>query len=118
MTPASASLEKFPLHVTKVLPSCLPEVMGYRRIVLRTEVYVSSGEAVMTEVLLLLHVEYCAVLEGPLDEVRVWRGALDPLGLVELAPKLAKVLELDQVPDLGERRVNDGRFEDAGGGGD
>lgn len=28
MTPASASLEKFPLQVTKVAPSCFPEVMG------------------------------------------------------------------------------------------
>jgi hypothetical protein len=34
--PASASLEKLPVHSTKVLPSCSPEVTAKQRIVLRT----------------------------------------------------------------------------------
>lgn len=34
---ASASLEKLPVQVTKVCPSCLPEVTGYARIVETTE---------------------------------------------------------------------------------
>jgi hypothetical protein len=35
---ASASLEKLPVQVMKVWPSCLPEVMGYARMVETTEV--------------------------------------------------------------------------------
>lgn len=34
--PASASLEKFPVQVMKVWPSCCPEVTGYARMVLTT----------------------------------------------------------------------------------
>lgn len=34
--PASASLEKLPVHSMKVLPSLEPEVTGYRRMVLMT----------------------------------------------------------------------------------
>jgi len=34
---ASASLEKLPVQVTKVRPSCMPEVTGYARIVETTE---------------------------------------------------------------------------------
>lgn len=46
--PASASLEKFPVHSMKVLPSWSPEVIGKSLTVLRTLVYVSSGDEVMT----------------------------------------------------------------------
>jgi hypothetical protein len=34
---ASASLEKLPVQVTKVCPSCLPEVTGYARMVETTD---------------------------------------------------------------------------------
>lgn len=34
--PASASLEKLPVQVIKVCPSCLPDVTGYARMVLTT----------------------------------------------------------------------------------
>lgn len=48
MTPASASLEKLPVHSTKVLFSCSPEVTAKQRMVLTTLVYESSELAVMT----------------------------------------------------------------------
>ena len=67
--------------------------------------------------LLLLNLEGLAVLEGPLDDVGLGRCALDELALLELRPELAEVLELDQVPDGAERRVDDGRLADGGGGG-
>jgi hypothetical protein len=47
--PAEASLEKLPVHVMNVCPSCLPDVTGHRRIVATTDVYVSAGSAEMTE---------------------------------------------------------------------
>ena len=68
-------------------------------------------------VLLLLNLEGLAVLEGPLDDVGLGRCALDELALLELRPELAEVLELDQVPDGAEGRVDDGRLADGGGGG-
>lgn len=51
-------------------------------------------------VLLLLDLNDGAVLEVPSDNVRLLRGALDPLALVESAPELAELLELDEVPDV------------------
>lgn len=68
--------------------------------------------------LLLLHLELCAVLECPLDNVGLVRCALDELALLELGPELAEVLELDQVPNIAEGRLDDGRLVDGGGGGD
>jgi hypothetical protein len=49
MTLASASLEKLPVHSTKVDPACSPLVTGKRRMVERTLVYVSAGVEEMTE---------------------------------------------------------------------
>lgn len=69
-------------------------------------------------VLLLLDLEGLAVLECPLNDVGLGRSALDELALVELRPELAEVLELDQVPDIAEGCVNDGRLADRGGSGD
>ena len=68
--------------------------------------------------LLLLDLEDGAILEGPLDDIGVGRGALDELALLEGGPELAEVLELDQVPDIAERRLDDGGLADGGGGGD
>jgi hypothetical protein len=45
---ASASLEKLPVQVMKVWPSCGPEVTGYARMVETTDEYDSSGWAEMT----------------------------------------------------------------------
>jgi hypothetical protein len=69
-------------------------------------------------VLLLLDLEGLAVLECPLNDVGLGRGALDKLTLLELRPELAEVLELDQVPDIAEGCVDDGRLADGGGSGD
>lgn len=59
-------------------------------------------------VLLLLDLDRSAVLEGPFDHVGLVGRALDPVALFERRPELAEVLELDQVPDIAERRVDDG----------
>jgi hypothetical protein len=69
-------------------------------------------------VLLLLHLKNLAILERPLDDIRLLRGALDVLALLQLGPELAEVLELDQVPNVAEGRVDDGRLADEGGCGD
>jgi hypothetical protein len=69
-------------------------------------------------VLLLLDLKNLTILEGPLDNVGLRGGVLDPVALLELGPELAEVLELDQVPDGAERRVDDGGLADGGGGGD
>ena len=68
-------------------------------------------------VLLLLDLKGLAVLEGPLDDVGLGGCALDELALLELRPELAEVLELDQVPDGAEGRVDDSGLADGGGGG-
>lgn len=79
---------------------------------------VSSPEVAGTYgVLLLLDLEGLAVLEGPLDDVGLGGGTLDEVALLELRPELAEVLELDQVPDVAERSIDDGRLADGGGGG-
>ena len=69
-------------------------------------------------VLLLLHFKNGAILERPLDDVGLVRCSLDPLALLELGPELAEVLELDEVPDVAEGRLDDRRLADKGGGGD
>ena len=57
--------------------------------------------------LLLLHLEDGSILEAPFDNVSVWRCALDPLALVQSIVEFGKVLELEQVPNVAERRLND-----------
>lgn len=82
-----------------------------------------AGSTVMNDgmadrVLLLLDLEDGAVLEGPLDDVGVGRGALDELALVEFGPEFGEILELDEVPDVGEGRLDDDGLDDRGGGRD
>jgi hypothetical protein len=69
-------------------------------------------------VLLLLDLNDRAVLESPLDNVGLLAGALDVLRRAEGRPELGEVLDLDEVPDVGERGADDGRLADGGGGGD
>jgi hypothetical protein len=69
-------------------------------------------------VLLLLDLDGTAILEGPLDYVGLLGYTLDELALLESRPELAEVLELDQVPDIAEGCLDDGRLADGGGGGD
>jgi len=69
-------------------------------------------------VLLLLDLVDAAVLEGPLDQVGLLVGALDELGLGQGGPELGEILQLDEVPDVGEGRLDDDALEHRGGGGD
>jgi hypothetical protein len=59
-------------------------------------------------VLLLLDLDSRAVLESPFDYIGLIGCALDKLALLEGRPELAEVLELDQMPDIAEGRLNDG----------
>ena len=68
--------------------------------------------------LLLLHIQHRPILEGPLDNIRFGRGALDVLALVQLRPEPMEILKFNEVPDLGEVGVNDGRLSDRSGGWD
>ena len=69
-------------------------------------------------VLLLLDLNDRAVLESPLDNIGLLVGVLDVLRRLEGRPELGEVLDLDQVPDVGQRGADDGRLADGGGGGD
>lgn len=67
-------------------------------------------------VLLLLHFVDSAILEGPLENIGLVAGAgRDRLGLVEGGPELAKILQLDEMPDFGEGRLDDDALENGGG---
>ena len=77
-----------------------------------------KGRRLSYGVLLLLDLNDRAVLESPLDDVGLLAGALDVLGAAESRLELGEVLELDEVPDVGERGADDGRLADGGGGGD
>lgn len=66
---------------------------------------------------LLFYIQDRPVLECPLDHVGFGRCALHMLTLLELAPETVELLELDQMPDLGERGGDDGGLADGGGGG-
>lgn len=68
--------------------------------------------------LLLLHIQNSPILESPLYDIRFRRSSLDVIGFLELGPKLMKVLELNEMPDLGEGGGDDGGFGDGGGGWD
>ena len=60
--------------------------------------------------LFLLHLLHSAILKGPLDNVGLMRDTLDMMTLFELCPEVVKVLEFDQMPDLGKRGGDDGRL--------
>lgn len=66
--------------------------------------------------LLLLDIQYCPILECPLNYICFWRCTLDVLALGELAPKGVEFLEFDEMPDAGEWGGNDGRFGEGGRG--
>ena len=65
--------------------------------------------------LLLLDLQHGAILEGPLHDVDVVAGALDVVGLGDGGPELVELLELDVVPDVGKRGLDDGRLVNGGG---
>lgn len=67
---------------------------------------------------LLLDIQNGPVLESPLHDVGLGRCTLHVLALFELAPEFVEVLELDQVPDLGEWGGDDSGLANGGGGWD
>ncbi len=67
---------------------------------------------------LLLDLLLSAILEGPLHNTSLRGSTLDMPALIELAPEVVKVLQLDQVPNLGERSRNDSTLGNGRGGGD
>lgn len=54
-------------------------------------------------VFLLLNLNNGTILESPLDNVSLLAGSLDKLAALKVAIELGEVLELDEVPDVGER---------------
>lgn len=69
-------------------------------------------------VLVLLDLDDVAVLKGPPDNVRLVADALGVLGLLDGAPELVKLGELEEVPDVGEGGSDDGALNDLVGRGD
>ncbi len=67
-------------------------------------------------VLVLLDLDGAAVLESPPHHVRVGRGALDAVRLVDGRPELLEVEQLDKVPDEGKGRLDDGALDHLVGG--
>lgn len=65
--------------------------------------------------LLLLHLKHGTIFERPLYNIRIWWCSLDELATFELTPEGAELLELDQVPDVGELGFDDCRFGDRSG---
>lgn len=68
--------------------------------------------------LILLDLNYTAVLEAPAHHVGLAAGALDVLGLVDGVPELVELGQLDVVPDMRERRADDGALNHLVGSGD
>lgn len=63
--------------------------------------------------LLLLHLQNGTILESPLDYIG-FLLCLDELAALERRPELAEVLELDVVPDVAERGLDDGTLDHRG----
>jgi len=61
-----------------------------------------SNVVINCRVSLKLDLQLCSILEQPLNDIRIWGGALDRLAMLQGAPKAAEALELDQVPDRAE----------------
>lgn len=65
---------------------------------------------------LLLNLGDASVLESPLNHIGVAAGALDELGLVQGGPEVGEILQLDEVPDVGERCSDHGALDHGRGG--
>lgn len=61
---------------------------------------------------LLLDLNDGAVLVSPLDDISLLAGALNNLGLFEARKPLREAVELNEVPDAGERGIDDGTLID------
>lgn len=62
--------------------------------------------------LLLLDLQNSSIDESPFDDVSLRRDSLDCLAGLELAPEGGEVLKLDEVPDIAEFGLDDGRLGD------
>lgn len=58
-------------------------------------------------VLLLLDLIHGAILESPPEDIGLVAGVGDNLGFGQGGPEVLEVLELDEVPDTSQRRLND-----------
>lgn len=69
--------------------------------------------------LLLFDFVDSAIPERPLEDIGFGAGAGgDGLRLFKSGPEDAEVLQFDEVPDLGQGRLDDDALENRGGGGD
>ena len=68
-------------------------------------------------VLILLDLQDVTIIECPADDVGLCAGTLDIVRALDRRPELAKVLELDVVPNVRERCADDCRLLDGGAGG-
>ena len=62
--------------------------------------------------LLHLNIPNAPVLKRPPHNIRLGRRPLDFLARFEFRPEFGEVLQLDQMPDVGEGRGDDGGFAD------
>jgi hypothetical protein len=69
-------------------------------------------------VLILLHFDDTAILEGPPDHVCLMASALDVLGLLDCGPEGMELGQLDEMPDVRERSPDNGALNHFVGGGD
>lgn len=68
--------------------------------------------------LLLLDIQNGSIIESPTSHIGLAADTLDEVRRLQSGPEVGKVVELDVVPDLGERGADDGALEDRGGRGD
>lgn len=73
-----------------------------------------GGRQITYRMLLLLNLKLRAILERPLDDIRLGGLSLDTLALLELRPPLREVRQLKQVPHVAGVGLDDGRFADRG----
>lgn len=68
--------------------------------------------------LLLLDIEDGTIFEGPAGNVSLAADTLDELRRLQGGPEVGEVVQLDVVPDMGQRGADDGALGDRCGRGD
>jgi hypothetical protein len=63
-------------------------------------------------VFILLHLDNAAVLEGPLHDICLVAGALDMLGFFNGGPESVELGQLDEMPHMRKRRLDDSTLND------
>ena len=64
-------------------------------------------------VFFLLDLNNRPVFECPLDNIGLVADSLDEFGCLESRPEVGEVLQLDMMPDVGERSSDDGALNDS-----